>query len=225
MPGRRLILLAALLAGMDLRASLVRVEPASPGRSGPITVSWELPRGFDESELLVEIQGGPRVRLTGEIEGRSPQVTVTLPRLAGRARFVVRAGREHGSDEDEESESHERDVAWSESFTLDDEPPTSRVVPVRAASTRSLPGSDMEWWAEPPSSGKEGPGCGISESQAGAAIEGDPAPALETSRQDSPPPVASSRVPDPARHPARRPAATPPPESPPFPGAATPLRN
>lgn len=229
MPGRRLILLAVLLTGAELRASVVRVQPASQGRSGPITVSWDVPHGFDESELLVEVEGGPRVRLTGEIHGRSPQVTVTLPRLAGRARFVVRAGREAGEadedrDEDAEEESRERDVAWSESFGLD-ELPMSPVVPVRAASTRPLPGIDMEWWAEAPARGKEGPGSGISEPRAAAPIDGSPAPALGSSRPDSRPPVSSSSLPDPARRTSRRPTSVPLPESPPFSGAATPLRN
>lgn len=222
MLGRRLVLLAGLLAGAQVRAAVVRIESLPHDRTGQITVSWDLPDGFDESELLVEVEGGPRVRLTGEIRGRNPRVNLSLPPLAGRARFVVRAGRD-----DEERERRglaEQDIAFSESFPLG-ELPTSPRAPVRAAASRPASGHEMEWWSELPAHTMEGPVVGFSAPcVTDGAIRQVHVPALRSPRPDSPA-VTSSRLE------ARSGGSSPPSGSSlrlllrPFSGARAPLRN
>lgn len=148
-----LTLLATLLLAPGAGAEGVVVETRTDASVSGITVSWQLPPGFEESELLLEVEGGPRVRLTDELRGRHPRVVVVLPALAGSARFVVRAGRE---DEDRGGKHREVDVARSERFALAGLPTTGRV-PVRAAATRPVPGATMEWWAEAAGRSVEGP--------------------------------------------------------------------
>lgn len=222
MLGWRLLLLAGLLAGSQARADGVRVEPLPFDRDQRFAVSWELPPGLDESELLVEIEGGPRVRLTGEIRSRSPRVDVALPRLAGRARFVIRAGLD---DADREREGlAERDVAFSETFTLD-VITTSVRAPVRAAVSRPSPGHEMEWWSEPPARGIEGPGAGLSASRVeGGAVDTDREPALKERRPASSG-LSSSSSRTRTRHHLRATRPSRPVGSRPFSGAAVPLRN
>lgn len=142
------------------------------GQPAPLTtVSWQLPAGFEESELLLEIDGGPRVRLTDELREDRPRVEVRMPALAGMARFVVRAGRKTGRGRHEEV-----DLASSGWFVLS-AIPASGPMPVLARASRPVPGSEMEWWSETagripqgPSSGVDGPaattGTGGSSSQA-----------------------------------------------------------
>ncbi len=218
----RRLLLAGLLAASQADAAGVRVEPLASDRHARFAVSWELPPGFDESELLLEIEGGPRVRLTGEIRSRSPRVDVDLPRLAGRARFVVRAGRD--GDDVEGRGLAEREVAVSESFALV-AVTTSARTPVRAAASRPVPGGEMEWWSDPPRRGLEGPGAGLSASRvADGALDPD---RLHIKKRRRPvPPVRSTRfstalapLPERVAGPARLPRPRP------FSGAAVPLRN
>lgn len=219
----RSLLLAGLLAAGPARAEREPVDVRPLDREGRFSVSWELPPGFDESELLVEIEAGPRVRLSGEIRSRSPRVDVVLPRLAGRARFVVRAGR----DEDEPGPRGlaERDVAFSESFSLAAIPASQARTPVRAAASRPAPGHEMEWWSEPPAAGLEGPGAGLSASRvAGRALDPDRLHIKKRRRPASPFSTATPSRPR-SRHPLRLTLPSRPPGSRPFSGAAVPLRN
>lgn len=217
-----LALLACLLPATHASAEGVVVEAAASSSAPGISVSWQLPPGFEESELLLQIEGGPRVRLTDELRGSNPRVVVVLPVLAGRAHFVVRAGRE---DEDERGHREEIDVATSESFDLAGRPTTGRV-PVRAAATRPVAGAEMEWWAQAAGRPVEGPSP-VLESPPSAAGAAEPAsaPALPSSRPLPPasPAGASSGfreapqdVSDAPANGIREPA---------FRGAATPLRN
>jgi hypothetical protein len=111
---------------------------------------------------------------------------VVLPALAGKARLLVRAGRK---DETRSGKHREIDIARSESFALAGLPSTGRV-PVRAATTRPVPGATMEWWAEAPGRSVEGPSPSLEgRPVAAASAEGSQAtPALPSSR---PVPVAS----------------------------------
>jgi hypothetical protein len=217
-----LTLLATLLPAPGVGAEGVVVETRTDASVSGITVSWHLPPGFEESELLLEVEGGPRVRLTDELRGRHPRVVVVLPALAGSARFVVRAGRE---DEDRGGKHREVDVARSESFALAGLPTTGRV-PVRAAATRPVPGAAMEWWAEATGRSVEGPS---------PFLEGR-VPAVDTATPPAAPALPSSR-PGAAASPTEAaeglregtPAAPLTTESGTrgraFPGATTPLRN
>ncbi len=219
-----LALLATLLSATLARAEAIVVEP-SPGASpADIAVSWQLPHGFDESELLLQIEGGPRVRLTDEVRGDHPRVVVVLPLLAGSARFVVRAGREIDGDH-RGGDREEIDVAQSESFELAGLPATGRV-PVRAPATRPVPGAAMEWWAEPAGRPLEGPSPALGRPPSAAEAEaGRAAPAVPSSRplpaaspagEASGPRDESPAAPSGTASSAREPA---------FPGASTPLRN
>jgi hypothetical protein len=174
-----LALLASFFSASYASAGGVVVERSPNASTAGITVSWHLPPGFEESELLLQIDGGPRVRLTDELRGQSPRVVVVLPLLTGSARFVVRAGRK---DEARGGKHREIDVARSERFSLVGLPTTGRV-PVRAAATRPAPGATMEWWAEAARRPVEGPSAAL-ESPATAAISEAPfpSPALPASR-------------------------------------------
>lgn len=223
MLGCRRLLLAVLLAGSRVDAADVRFEELPLDRETRYSVAWTLPAGFDESELLLEIAGGPRVRLTDEIRSRSPRVEVVLPRLTGRARFVVRAGRDGGGAEDRGLA--ERDVAFSESFALAAIPAASARPPVRAAASRPARGHEMEWWSEAPARGIEGPCGGLSAARvAGGGLDPDHLQIEERRRQPLPASSTSSSVAR-ARHPVRvtRPSRAP--FARPFSGAAAPLRN
>jgi hypothetical protein len=222
MLGRRLVLWIGLLLGTQVHGAGVRIESGPHDRTGRATVSWDLPAGFDESELLVEIEGGPRVRLTGEIRSRNPRVDVALPRLSGRARFVIRAGRD--IEEIDRRGLEERDVSYSEAFTLG-EIRTSPRSPVRAASTRPTAGHETEWWSESPTRRIEGPAAGMSASRLSrGAIGPDPLPLLRGPRPES---QAASSVSSAARlqHPSRTSWPAEPLGSGRFSGTAVPLRN
>lgn len=213
-------LLAALPFASVASARGVVVEPGelAPGRT--VAVSWHLPEGFEESELLIELDGGPRVRLTEESREEHPRFDVRLPAVVGRARFVVRAGRKDGS-----GRHREITVATSETFSL----AVSSVaapIPVRAPASRPVPGEELEWWAEAPGRRGEGPTPSLGGPVAAADAKAPPeASALPSSR---PVPAAS-----PAEAASALPEGTPAvPLAPPggareraFPGAATPLRN
>lgn len=174
-----LALMATLLCAPIAGAESVVVEQGARDAASGITVSWHLPPGFEESELLLEIEGGPRVRLTGELRGRHPRAVVNLPALAGSARFVVRAGRK---PEDRGSDHEEIDVAASGSFALAGLPTTGRA-PVRAAATRPVPGAAMEWWAEAFGRPAEGPSPTLAGPVLARDAEEPPAaPALPSSR-------------------------------------------
>jgi hypothetical protein len=173
-----LALLATLLPAQYASAEGIVVEPRAYASVSGITVSWHLPPGFEESELLLEVEGGPRVRLTDELRGPHPRVVVVLPALAGSARFLVRAGRE---DEERGGKRREIDIARSESFALAGVPTTGRV-PVWAATTRPVPGSAMEWWAEATGRSVEGPSPALKGPIAAASESAPPTtPALPSS--------------------------------------------
>lgn len=217
-----LALLAILLPATQAASEGIVVERGMGASASGITVSWQLPPGFEESELLLEVEGGPRVRLTDELRGRHPRAVVVLPALAGRARFLVRAGRR---DEERGGKHREIDIARSASFDLAGLPTTGRV-PVRAATTRPVPGALMEWWAEAPGRSIEGPSAAlegpVAAAHAAAAEEASALPSSPPVPAASPlelasglpegTPVAPLATPDGARERS-------------FPGATTPLRN
>lgn len=155
---RLLPALLVLLASASLAAAGTDVVFEEETREGITsqTVSWTVPEMFDESELFLAIEGGPRVRLTRELSERNPRVTVVLPALQGKARFVVRAGRNAtGADPG----LSERDIGGSSFFSL--RPARSGPIPVKAAATRPEPGRAMEWWADPSGQPLEGPVTGL----------------------------------------------------------------
>jgi hypothetical protein len=150
-----LVLLAAVLVAAPAGAYGVVVEsgPIAPG--GTVAVSWSLPAGFEESELLIALEGGPRVRLTDESPEARPRVLVRLPALVGTARFVVRAGRQEAS-----GRRRAYDVAVSEAFTLACSP-LSGPIPVLAPRSRPAPGQETEWWVQSTRPVREGSAPGM----------------------------------------------------------------
>ncbi|MCC6131851.1 MAG: hypothetical protein IT186_18175 [Acidobacteria bacterium] len=155
---RLLPALLVFLASASLAAAGTDVVFEEEMREGITsqTVSWTVPEIFDESELLLAVEGGPRVRLTRELSERNPRVTVVLPALQGKARFVVRAGRKaNGADPG----LPEQDIGGSNAFAL--RPARSGSIPVKAAATRPEPGLAMEWWADPSGRPLEGPATGL----------------------------------------------------------------
>ena len=162
---RLIALLAALPFTSVASARGVVLEPGeiAPGRT--VTVSWQLPAGFEESELLIELDGGPRVRLTEESREERPRFAVRLPAVVGTARFVVRAGRNDGN-----GRHREITVSTSESFSLAFSS-AAAPVPVRAPATRPAPGEEMEWWAEAPGRSAEGPSPALESPVAAADAE------------------------------------------------------
>ncbi len=217
-----LALLATLLPAPRASAEGIVVEPGPYTSNSGITVSWHLPPGFEESELLLEVEGGPRVRLTDELRGRHPRVAVVLPALAGSARFLVRAGRK---DEERGGKHREIDIARSERFALAGLPTTGRV-PVWAATTRPVSGAGMEWWAEAAGRSVSGPSPDL---EGPVSASGAPAPPAAPALPSSPPVPAAS----PLEAASGLPEGTPvPPLATPtgarersYPGATTPLRN
>ena len=137
-----LALLAALPLASPAAALGVVVEPGPVVSGGTVAVSWTLPSGFEESELLIALEGGPRVRLTDESREARPRFLVRLPAVVGTARFVVRAGRKVDG-----GRHREFDVATSESFPLAFAS-VSGPIPVLAPASRPAPGEETEWWAE-----------------------------------------------------------------------------
>lgn len=180
-----LALVATLLPSMHARGEGVVVETGPFVSVSGLTVSWQLPAGFEESELLLEVEGGPRVRLTNELRGRHPRVAVVLPALVGTARFLVRAGRK---DEERGGKHSEFDIARSERFALAGLPTTNRV-PVWAATTRPIPGAAMEWWAEATGRSVEGPSPTL---EGPIAAASEPAPPATPALPSSPPVPAAS---------------------------------
>ncbi len=220
------ILAFALLAALPLaslaraQAIVVEATPIAPGLA--VAVSWRIPAGYEESELLIEVDGGPRVRLTQEQHGESPRVLVRLPSLVGTARFLVRAGRK-----DAHGKHREEDVARSGRFSLAIDPTRPpAALPVRAPSSRPEAGEPMEWWAETPGHSVEGAPPALEGPVVAADAAATPA---AMARPSAPPGPAATPSEVAAGLPERTPAA---PNSTPdgvrgraFPGAATPLRN
>jgi len=172
-------LLAALPLASPLGAQGIVVEPGVIAPGHTVTVSWRVPAGFEESELLVVLDGGPRVRLTDEFREERPRAVVRVPAVVGTARFLVRAGRENASGRHEEI-----DVATSEWFSLAFAP-VAAPVPVRAPSTRPASGEAMEWWSHPAGRVPEGPSPGIDGPTAAEEPHGTASPvALPPDRTD-----------------------------------------
>lgn len=200
------------------RGVVVEQGEVAPGRT--VAVSWQLPAGFEESELLIELDGGPRVRLTEESREERPRFAVRLPAVVGTARFVVRAGRDDGSDK-----HREIDVATSESFPLAFSS-VAAPVPVRAPASRPAPGEETEWWAEAPGLSIEGPSPALAGPVAATPAAALPAASALPSSPRLPaasPREVASGLPDgtPAA-PSATPGGT---RERAFPGATTPLRN
>lgn len=166
-----LSLLAALLPAPPAAADGLVVEPGLvlPGHS--VAVSWRLPEGFAESELLIQVDGGPRVRLTDETREAHPRVVARIPALAGTARFLVRAGRR-----DTDGRHREQTVAVSEPFALGPSLAPGPL-PARALSSRPSAGEPMEWWAGTSGRAPEGPSRALHGRQAQWSAEGEGAPA------------------------------------------------
>ena len=219
---RPLVLLAALPIAAPAAARGIVVEPARIVPGATVAVSWEVPPDCEESELLIEVEGGPRVRLTDERRERSPRVVVRIPALAGTARLLVRGG-----GEGPEGRHRETDLLVSERFVLAPGPRTLAAPPVPAASTRPDAGPAWEWWE----AGAVRTGPAPEPALRGAApprLEEDsasPEGLLTSPRDDSPP-----RFPDggttlePAPDPAAA-AAAGPLRVRGFAGAPVPLRN
>ena len=177
-----LALLAVLLPATPGAADGLVVEPGSLAPGSTIAVSWRLPQGFEESELLIQVDGGPRVRLTDESREERPRVVVSIPALTGTARFLVRAGRREA-----DGRHREHTIATSEPFALGP-PVAGGPLPARALSSRPSAGEPMEWWSK----------------SAGHAPEG-PTPGLESRRTEWSP----GRAETPAALPAPRPDGAP----------------
>lgn len=214
-------LLAALPLASPLAAQGIVVEPGAIAPGHTVAVSWRVPAGFVESELLVVLDGGPRVRLTDEFREERPRAVVRVPAVVGRARFLVRAGRKNAAGRHEEI-----DLATSEWFSLSFAP-VAGPVPVRAPSTRPDSGEATEWWSQP-AAGRtpDGPSPGIDAPNATDGPDGTASPAaLPPDRTDAGP--GSPRTI--AGFLEERQAAPRPPGprvlDRPFPGAPVPLRN
>ena len=208
-------LLAILVFASPALPATVHVDVSGPSPDGRFAVSWALPSGFDESELLVEVDGGPRVRLTDELRVARPSVLVEVPALAGTARFVVRAGG---------AGLGERDVAFSERFRIDGLALSGRA-PVLLPASRSNRAAGTEWWADRPAAVAPFSSSGLSAPGAREVDEPAPVLALPVPRAgEGPGSAAVSLLP-------RRRGASPPAPLPAslraeaFRGAAVPLRN
>ena len=208
--------------GTPALAARLVVEPAplAPGRT--VVVSWDVPREYEESELLIVVEGGPRVRLTDEQLEPSPRVHVRLPSLVGTARFLVRAGR-RGPD----GTHREEDLVRSEPFPLAIHPTGAGAsLPVLAPSTRPGAMAETEWWAEEAAGRVGWPESGLGDAdraRSGDVIRsvGDLPPSRHGSApsRDDGPGLAS---------PDRLATSLPPgagPRERPFSGAPVPLRN
>lgn len=219
---RALLLFAVIPLASPAAARGIVIEPAplAPGRT--VVVSWEVPAAYEESELLVEVDGGPRVRLSNEQGARSPSVHVRLPSLVGTARFVVRAGRT-GPD----GKRREEDLDRSERFPLAFDPSWSGVAPpVLAASTRPDLGEEMEWWEEEAAGSLHWPVSGMGSPSRPRIGEGSSSsPSLPSFRSGDGPSPGEETLPALAGPTATRPQAVPAPREPVFRGAPVPLRN
>lgn len=177
-----LALLAVLLAAAPAAADGLVVEPGLLAPGSTVAVSWRLPEGFEESELLIQVDGGPRVRLTDESREARPRAVVRIPTLTGTARFLVRAGRL-----EPDGRHREHTVATSEPFALSFSVAPGPL-PVRALSSRPSAGEPMEWWAEPDGHAPEGPSSGLEGRSAAWNPGGEEAPvALPAPRPGSAP--------------------------------------
>jgi hypothetical protein len=216
-----LTLLASVLIASPVGAFGVVVEPGPIAPGGTVAVSWNLPVGFEESELLIALEGGPRVRLTDESREARPRFLVRLPAVVGTARFLVRAGRKDAS-----GRHREIDVATSESFSLAFAP-VSGPIPVLAPASRPVPGEETEWWSESTRPVPDGPPPGMEGRR--TAVEapmGAPSSAILPSSRSEADPGPAGRTPSLRKEGQAGP--DPPERSFPeraFAGAPVPLRN
>lgn len=215
-----LALLAALPLARPADAGLLEVATESVAPGDAIVASWALPPGFEESELLIQVDGGPRIRLTPECHDENPRFVIEVPALTGRARFVLRAGRV-----EKDGLHQEHTIATTEWFPI--APPyAAGPLPIRAPHTHPSEGEEMEWWSDSLGRIPEGPTPGLHRpSTAEVSAAAPSSPALSESRsKDVPSSESSERGDVEARAPARsglergyRDRS--------FPGAPVPLRN
>lgn len=182
-----LALLAALPLARPAVAGLLDVAtgPVAPGDA--VAVAWTLPPGFDESELLIQVDGGPRIRLTPECHDGNPRFVVQVPALAGRARFVLRAGRV-----EEDGIHRERTIDSTEWFQL---APSyaAGTLPIRAPHTHPSEGEEMEWWWDPVGRVPQGPAPGLHRPFSSEVSAATPtSPALSERRSEDAPSSESS---------------------------------
>ncbi len=182
-----LALLAALPLARPADAGQLEVATEAVAPGDAIAVAWTLPPGFEESELLIQVDGGPRIRLTPECHDESPRFVVQVPALAGRARFVLRAGRV-----EEDGIHRERTIDSTEWFPIGPSY-AAGPLPIRAPHTHPSEGEEMEWWSEPVGRVPEGPTPGLHRpwtAEVSAAIPSSPA--LSESRSEDVPSSESS---------------------------------
>lgn len=215
-----LALLAALSLARPADAGLIDVATGAVAPGEAIAVAWTLPPGFEESELLIQVDGGPRIRLTPECHDENPRFVVQVPALTGRARFVLRAGRV-----EEDGVRRERTIDATEWFQI---VPSYAAgpLPIRAPHTRPSEGEEMEWWSDPVGRVPEGPTSGLHRPGTAEVSAATPSsPALSESRSKDVPSSESSvcgdvgaRTPTPTGHERGYRERS-------FPGASVPLRN
>lgn len=182
-----LALLAALPLARPADAGLLDVATGAVAPGEAIAVAWTLPPGFEESELLIQVDGGPRIRLTPECHDENPRFVVQVPALAGRARFVLRAGRV-----EEDGIHRERTIDATEWFPI---APSYAAgpLPLRVPHTHPSEGEEMEWWSEPVGRVPEGPTPGLHRPFSSEFSAATPSsPALSESRSEDVPSSESS---------------------------------
>lgn len=182
-----LALLAALPLARPADAGLLDIATGPVSAGDAIAVAWTLPPGFEESELLIQVDGGPRIRLTPECHDERPRFVVTVPALAGRARFVLRAGRV-----EEDGIHRERTIDSTEWFPIAPSYAAGSI-PIRAPHTHPSEGEEMEWWSDSAGRIPEGPTPGLHRPwTAEASASTPPSPALSESRSEDVPSSESS---------------------------------
>lgn len=182
-----LALLAALPLARPADAGLLDVATGTVAPGDAIAVAWTLPPGFAESELLIQVDGGPRIRLTPECHDENPRFVVRVPALSGRARFVLRAGRV-----EEDGIHRERTIDSTEWFQL---APSyaAGTLPIRAPHTHPSEGEEMEWWWDPVGRVPQGPAPGLHSPFSSEVSAATPSsPALSERRSEDAPSSESS---------------------------------
>jgi len=182
-----LALLAALPLARPADAGLLDVATGTVAPGDAIAVAWTLPPGFAESELLIQVDGGPRIRLTPECHDENPRFVVRVPALSGRARFVLRAGRV-----EEDGIHRERTIDSTEWFQL---APSyaAGTLPIRAPHTHPSEGEEMEWWWDPVGRVPQGPAPGLHRPFSSEVSAATPSsPALSERRSEDAPSSESS---------------------------------
>ncbi|HPA50554.1 MAG TPA: hypothetical protein PLP50_03030 [Thermoanaerobaculia bacterium] len=174
-----LTLLAALSLARPADAGLLDVATGAVAPGDAIAVAWTLPPGFEESELLIQVDGGPRIRLTPECHDENPRFVIEVPALAGRARFVLRAGRV-----EEDGVHREHTIDSTEWFQI---APSFAAgpLPIRAPHTHPSEGEEMEWWSDSVGRVPEGPTSGLHRPWTAEVSAATPSsPALSESRSE-----------------------------------------